>query len=481
MNLALDPATLRESLVTKVLPSRDRVVTHLNKERATDARNSLAKTVYGRMFDWLVRRVNKAMEGASRSSRNVIGVLDIFGFEIFELNSFEQLCINYCNEKLQQHFNTFVFKAEEKCYQSEGIDYAEVKFVDNQDVLDLIEKRPRGLLVMLDDEIKVPKGNDKSYLRKINKAHIDNKRFRHKTKHRSLHIKENEFGVQHYAGAVVYNTEGWLEKNKDQLLLNLRELLVSSKLAFISDVLFGNDKKSHQAGKLANLKQKSQSGQFRQQLDSLMTTLFQTQPQYIRCVKPNQLKVKEVFDAPICLQQLRYAGVFEAVKIRQQGFPFRWTHQVFYERYRHVGGPEHTGRVALDRDWRTLCGELLQVLSSNHEVLKQCKFGRTMVLYRATPHRKLEQLRERRRLWAARLLQRGTRGFFGRTFARETRQRRDAVRAAMASRQLEDLKAAVEEAEAHTFVVHDVKAARVFLDRLLLEKACREELAAMYV
>ena len=183
-NLQLDPEKLRTSLVTKVLPSRDRVVTNLTVERATDARNSLAKSVYGRMFDWLVKRVNRAMEGASRTSRNVIGVLDIFGFEIFELNSFEQLCINYCNEKLQQHFNTFVFKAEEKCYQSEGIDYAEVKFVDNQDVLDLIEKRPRGLLVMLDDEIKVPKGSDSGYLRKVNKAHIDNPRFRHKTKHR---------------------------------------------------------------------------------------------------------------------------------------------------------------------------------------------------------------------------------------------------------------------------------------------------------
>ena len=155
--------------------------------------------------------------------------------------------------------------------------------------------------------------------------------------------------MRHYAGVVVYDTVGWLEKNKDELLLNLRELLISSTLPFISDVLFENDKKGYLAGNLGNMKQKSQSGQFRQQLDSLMTTLFQTQPQYIRCVKPNQLKVKELFDAPICLQQLRYAGVFEAVKIRQQGFPFRWTHQVFYTRYRILGGPEHTGKVSLSR------------------------------------------------------------------------------------------------------------------------------------
>lgn len=147
----------------------------------------------------------------------------------------------------------------------------------------------------------------------------------------------------------MYDTVGWLEKNKDELLLNLRELLISSDLPFISDILFENDKKGYLAGNLGNMKQKSQSGQFRQQLDSLMTTLFQTQPQYIRCVKPNQLKVKELFDAPICLQQLRYAGVFEAVQIRQQGFPFRWTHEVFYTRYRILGGPAHTGKVSLSR------------------------------------------------------------------------------------------------------------------------------------
>ena len=479
MNLALDPNVLRQSLVTKVLPSRDRVVTNLNVERAVDARNSLAKTVYGRMFDWLVRRVNRAMEGASRTSSNIIGVLDIFGFEIFELNSFEQLCINFCNEKLQQHFNTFVFKAEEKCYQSEGIDYDEVKFVDNQDVLNLIEKRPKGLLVMLDDEIKVPKGSDKSFLRKVNKVHIDNPRYRHRTKHRHLKISETEFGVEHYAGAVVYDTQGWLEKNKDQLLLNLRELLVGAKMPFICDVLFESDKASFHAGTLAQVKQKSQSGQFRQQLDSLMTTLFQTQPQYIRCVKPNQLKVKELFDAPICLQQLRYAGVFEAVKIRQQGYPFRWTHQVFFQRYRCTGGPEFSGTIPRDQDWMSLCKQLLNTLQEDHPVLTQCKFGRTMVLYRATPHRKLERLRERRRSWACRLIQRCTRGLFGRQLARTTFAKREAVREAMRTRQLEALKVAVEAAERHSFVVHDVKAARVFLDRLLEEKECREKLALL--
>ena len=128
-----------------------------------------------------------------------------------------------------------------------------------------------------------------------------------------------------------------------------------------------------------------------------------------------------------------------------------------------------------------MCGDLLDVLKESHPVLEQCKFGRTMVLYRAEPHRKLESLRERRRIFAARVLQRCTRGFFGRKFARSTRRRRDAVRAAMASRQLEALKSAVEAAEAHRFVVHDVKAARVFLDRLLEEKECRERLAALYV
>ena len=289
-------------------------------------------------------------------------MLDIFGFEIFEVNSFEQLCINYCNEKLQQHFNAHVFKAEEDCYREQEITYDEVKFVDNQDVLDLIELKLSGLLPMLDDECKVPRGSDMAYLEKAAKAHGTNPRFKARVKG-----KENEFGVNHYAGTVHYDVRGFMEKNKDELLLNIKELLQSSTNNFIQ-VLFSDEFGASRNGPAATTggpsgaKDKvSQAFQFRSQLDKLMNTLNATAPHYIRCVKPNSVKKARIFEANICLQQLRYAGVFEAVKIRQQGFPFRWTYELFYKRYRCIGfAPPFRARIpAGGMDWKEATRRLI--------------------------------------------------------------------------------------------------------------------------
>jgi myosin heavy subunit len=257
-----------------------------------------------------------------------------------------------------------VFKAEEKCYKEQEITYDEVRFVDNQDVLDLVELRPNGLLPKLDDEVKVPKGSDMGYLDKIQKIHADNPRFKARVR-RGNESREFEFGINHYAGLVHYDVRNFMEKNKDELLLNLRELLQGSSNAFLQ-LLFNEEtnpsailaaKAAEAAGMSGPPLQRqgstaaggggggtggkgdklSQAHQFRTQLDALMKTLNATAPHYIRCIKPNASKKARMFEAPICLQQLRYAGVFEAVKIRQQGFPFRWSYEHFYKRYRCIG------------------------------------------------------------------------------------------------------------------------------------------------
>lgn len=477
--LGVPSAVLGEALVNKVIDTgSDRVSTPLTADKAVDARNSLARAVFGRMFDWLVRRVNDSMKHMLKRSANVIGVLDIFGFEIFKHNSFEQLCINFCNEKLQQHFNTFVFKQEEKCYISEGIDYAEVKFIDNQDVLDLVEKKPHGLLIMLDDEVRVPNGSDKSYLNKVMRAHAGTERFKGKTR-KDKGMLDSEFGVHHYAGLVVYDSAGFMEKNKDQLHLQLSEMCRASTCEFLPP-LFPADSTANGGGTRGRGSvRKSQGGQFREQLSQLMDTLNATAPHYIRCIKPNNQKVRNVYDAPLCLQQLRYAGVFEAVKIRQQGFPFRWTHDMFYKRYRCIARGRFLDHVPSDVSWRDLATDLLEELSTKWSELRQCKFGRTMVLYRAAPHRRLEAQRERIRKQEVRVLQRVYRGHRGRRIFRTVLAARDAVLAAMKSRVLDQLREAVENARALHFRLRVLDDAEPVLDRLQAEHDCREALNAL--
>ena len=309
----VDALRLQKSLEERIIETRsERVNSPVSAEGAVAVRNSMCKAVYGRMFDWLVQRVNEAMEGNLKSSENVIGVLDIFGFEIFEVNSFEQLCINYCNEKLQQHFNYHIFKAEEKCYKAEEIDYAEIRYVDNQDVLDLVEKKPEGLLPKLDDECKVPKGSDEGYLEKIKKNNKDNFRFKERPRIGRDSKGENEFGVNHYAGVVYYDVRGFCEKNKDELPLQVRELLQSAKLGFLADLFSeekreailakraaasegktgrdGPEKSKAEGPKRGGADKETQSAQFRGQLDALMKTLNTTEPHFVRCESHRSLR-----------------------------------------------------------------------------------------------------------------------------------------------------------------------------------------------
>ena len=493
------PAALQSALETKLIETKsERLKSPLSADKAADTRNALAKAVYQRQFDWLVARVNLSMVGTMRDSANIIGVLDIFGFEIFENNSFEQLCINYCNEKLQQHFNYHVFKAEERLYTAEGIDFDEVKFIDNQDVLDLVELKPNGLLPKLDDEVRVPKGSDHGFLDKIAKIHDANPRFKGRIR-RNNETKLDEFGIVHYAGLVYYNVLTFLEKNKDELALNLKELMSGSTSPYIR-LLF--DEEAIAAAAVAKGGEKStgnakvsQGGQFHAQLNSLMKTLNATAPHYIRCVKPNSVKKAHIFTADICLQQLRYAGVFEAVKIRQQGYPFRWPYDQFYKRYRCIGmDPSFKAPMSGGFDWkagvRRLLEDIVATASASHDGKKSesatvlsniniFKQGKTMVLYRADPNRIIEAYRDITRRTAAIIIQKVYRGAVTRKVTRLLFELRDRIRSAIKGRSLPVVDTALAEGRAASFQVFEMRALETLHGLLLEEKACRELLTSL--
>jgi len=404
------------------------------KKEAMDACDALAKSIYGRVFDWLVQRVNSAckIEG---SSDGFIGVLDIFGFEIFENNSFEQLCINFANEKLQQHFNQYTFKLEEKMYMSEKIKFDHIEFIDNQPILDLIEKRPNGLLVLLDEECVFPKATDLSFCQKIRQRHsqgITAEYFKPVLK------KDTDFDIIHYAGAVRYDGEGFLDKNRDILHEDLQNLMSTSGypvLAELFPAVIGDD-----AGRKSG--KSSLGGQFRNQLSDLMQKLNTTDPHYVRCVKPNSSKSPEEFNSVMSLEQLRYAGVFEAISIRQQGFPFRYDHEEFIRRFKCITLKEDGWIPLKSKKKVDMCKEIMAISKQDFSGIQ---IGRTRILYRSQEQRVLELLRNLSLERVSVKIQAFLRGCTARDFSKKLLQARPVLRDALDVRtDLEKVKAALD-------------------------------------
>jgi myosin heavy subunit len=348
----------------------------LKLNEASDTRHALGKFIYGNLFNWLVIKVNKAMNPPGGAVGRSVGCLDIFGFEIFKHNSFEQLCINFTNEMLQQHFNNQTFKLEEAIYRQEKISFKSVAFIDNVPMIELITKKPKGVLPLLDEELVVPKGSDKTYCEKLIKEQGSNKVFKRVMKN------PDHFIIKHYAGEVEYDTHGFLEKNRDTLTEDLLEAVKKSTNKLMNELFPPNQETDGKKSKKASL-----SKQFQQQLNNLMTTLNKTEPHYVRCVKPNQIKANRVsdpagsFDPMPCYEQLMFSGVFEAVSIRKQGFPFRLKHDVFAKRY---GVLHPSGSVSGDRSG---CQQIVEACKLNKENVQT---GTTLMLYRAEEHKSME-------------------------------------------------------------------------------------------
>mmetsp|Transcript_32364 Transcript_32364/g.73889 ORF Transcript_32364/g.73889 Transcript_32364/m.73889 type:complete len:1830 (+) Transcript_32364:281-5770(+) len=345
---------LAASLTSKVIFARgDMIHKGLDQGQAEKANEALIKSIYGAAFDFIAELINASInkgtgripssgsppKSARRQGSSVgvdeplnivppggasIGVLDIFGFETFEVNAFEQLCINYTNETLQQQFNRFVFKLEQQEYEREGILWKFIPFPDNQDVLDLIDKPPTGILQILDEQCIVDWGTDKKFSLSLYSTcdQISNR----------FHVSpaqrvSNKFAVEHYAGLVEYSTENWLEKNKDQLPAASAELLESSDFELIVRL------KKYVRYEGAKIAMKSLGRQFSDSLKVLRSRINETMPHYVRCLKPNDALLPDNFDPKNIVEQLRYCGVLEAVRVSRAGYPTRYPHDIFMTRY----------------------------------------------------------------------------------------------------------------------------------------------------
>ena len=340
----------------------------LDPVKARDQCDAFAKFIYGTLFDYIVFLVNNILF-RGRVGAN-IGVLDIFGFEVFKHNSFEQLCINYCNERLQTFFNECIFENEKKVYESEDIDTSNITFQDNIGCLHLIDKKATGILSILDEEGVVPRGSDQKFVSRLHSQFDENEKTKNPYYVRNRR-KPNDFGVKHFAGDVHYTSDGFLEKNKDSLSPVLIKLLEDSAVRTISAMVINQkeeapDEAATGGRKTQKTKEKmTLACKFKMDLDSLMTSLHATQPHFIRCVKPNDQQKPNLFTPPLALRQLKYAGLFEAIHIRKAGYAIRMTHENFIMRYKHCCKCSVSYKKREGDDMKALCQQMMEEVASD--------------------------------------------------------------------------------------------------------------------
>ncbi|NXN08843.1 MYO6 protein, partial [Indicator maculatus] len=391
--LGLDGEDLRGSLTTRVMlttagGAKGTVIkVPLKVEQANNARDALAKTVYSHLFDHVVNRVNQCFP--FKSSSFFIGVLDIAGFEYFEHNSFEQFCINYCNEKLQQFFNERILKEEQELYQREGLGVNEVRYVDNQDCIDLIEAKFVGVLDILDEENRLPQPSDQHFTSVVHQKHKDHFRLSipRKSKlavHRNIRDDEG-FIIRHFAGAVCYETRQFVEKNNDALHMSLESLICESKDKFVRQLFEANTNNNRdpkqKAGKLSFI---SVGNKFKTQLNLLLEKLHSTGSSFIRCIKPNLKMTNHHFEGGQILSQLQCSGMVSVLDLMQGGFPSRASFHELYNMYKKYL-PDKLARL----DPRLFCKALFKALGLNEN---DYKFGLTKVFFRPGKFAEFDQI-----------------------------------------------------------------------------------------
>uniref|UniRef100_A0A8D3CG60 Myosin-10 n=1 Tax=Scophthalmus maximus TaxID=52904 RepID=A0A8D3CG60_SCOMX len=400
----------RAILTPRIKVGRDYVQKAQTKEQADFAVEALAKATYERLFRWLVHRINKALDRTKRQGASFIGILDIAGFEIFELNSFEQLCINYTNEKLQQLFNHTMFILEQEEYQREGIEWSFIDFgLDLQPCIDLIERpnNPPGILALLDEECWFPKATDKTFVDKVLQEQGTHTKFQ---KPRQLKDKA-DFCIIHYAGKVDYKADEWLMKNMDPLNDNVATLLHQSTDKFVAE-LWKDDIQTFQRAsfydnvsgldeapvdRIVGLDQvagmnetafgaayKTKKGMFR----TLMATLRNTNPNFVRCIIPNHEKRAGKLDPHLVLDQLRCNGVLEGIRICRQGFPNRIIFQEFRQRY-EILTPNAIPKGFMDG--KQACERMIKALELDGNLFR---IGQSKIFFRAGVLAHLEEERD---------------------------------------------------------------------------------------
>ncbi|XP_059488252.1 unconventional myosin-XV isoform X3 [Neocloeon triangulifer] len=405
--LQLNVDGIKRSLTMKITEARnERLFTPLSIDQALDARDAFAKALYSTLFSWLVARINQIV--CKGGKRTAISILDIFGFEDFKENSFEQLCINYANENLQFYFNKHIFKLEQQEYAKEKIEWQTITYTDNLPVIHLVAKKPVGILHLLDDESNFPKATDISFLEKCHYNHALNELYSRPR------MSSMEFGVRHYAGQVWYNVEGFLDKNRDTLRQDVVDLLIGSKIPMVSKMFQSlrnyqeTTKTLNKAnGRFVTMKPRTPTvaARFHDSLQQLLDSMSKCNPWFVRCIKPNNEKAAMKFDMPTVLEQLRYTGMLETIRIRKTGYPVRLKFGQFVERYRYLLSPS---ALPKGTPLREVCRVILDREPENYQL------GTHRVFLRETLERRLEEERARVLGTAVMKIQKNVRAYLAR-------------------------------------------------------------------
>uniref|UniRef100_A0A673G6R5 Myosin-7 n=1 Tax=Sinocyclocheilus rhinocerous TaxID=307959 RepID=A0A673G6R5_9TELE len=395
-----------------------------NVQQVNYAVGALSKAVYEKMFLWMVMRINQSLE-TKQPRQYFIGVLDIAGFEIFEFNTFEQLCINFTNEKLQQFFNHHMFVLEQEEYKKEGIEWVFIDFgMDLQACIDLIEK-PMGIMSILEEECMFPKASDATFKAKLYDNHLG--KSSNFQKPRLVKGKpEAHFALVHYAGIVDYNINNWLVKNKDPLNETVVGLYQKSSLKLLS-YLFANYASTDSGVGKKEKKKKGSSFQtvsalHRENLNKLMTNLRSTHPHFVRCIIPNETKTPGAMENPLVMHQLRCNGVLEGIRICRKGFPNRILYGDFKQRYRILNPAAIPEGQFIDS--KKGAEKLLGSLEIDHQ---QYRFGHTKVFFKAGLLGQLEEMRDERLSKIITGIQARSRGLLSRVEYQKMVERRDAL------------------------------------------------------
>ncbi|XP_049524306.1 myosin heavy chain, muscle-like isoform X4 [Dermacentor silvarum] len=394
--LGLNAADLYKNLLKPRIKVGTEFVTQgRNITQVTASVGALAKAIFDRLFKWLVKRVNETLD-TKQKRQHFIGVLDIAGFEIFDFNSFEQLCINFTNEKLQQFFNHHMFVLEQEEYKREGIEWEFIDFgLDLQACIELIEK-PMGVLSILEEESMFPKASDKTFEEKLKTNHLGKSPNFIKPKPPKPGQAEAHFAIVHYAGTVPYNLSGWLEKNKDPLNDCVVDQFKKGSNALLQAIfedhpgLGAAEDKGGKGGRKKGSGFQTVSGLYREQLNKLMATLNSTSPHFVRCIIPNETKSPGVIDSHLVMHQLTCNGVLEGIRICRKGFPNRMIYPDFKQRYTILAASAVPKGFV---DAKNVSEKVIEAIQLD---ANDFRFGHSKIFFRAGVLGRLEELRDER-------------------------------------------------------------------------------------
>ncbi|XP_015035926.2 myosin heavy chain, muscle isoform X31 [Drosophila pseudoobscura] len=422
-----DPAELYKNLLKPRIKVGNEFVTQgRNVQQVSNSIGALCKGVFDRLFKWLVKKCNETLD-TKQKRQHFIGVLDIAGFEIFDYNGFEQLCINFTNEKLQQFFNHHMFVLEQEEYQREGIEWTFIDFgMDLQMCIDLIEK-PMGILSILEEESMFPKATDQTFSEKLTNTHLGKSAPFQKPKPPKPGQQAAHFAIGHYAGCVSYNITGWLEKNKDPLNDTVVDQFKKSQNKLLIEI-FADHPGQSGGGEQAKGGRGKKGGGFatvssayKEQLNSLMAILRSTQPHFVRCIIPNEMKQPGLVDAHLVMHQLTCNGVLEGIRICRKGFPNRMVYPDFKMRYK-IMCPKQLQGVEKDKKAADIIIKFIDLPED------QYRLGNTKVFFRAGVLGQMEEFRDERLGKIMSWMQAWARGYLSRKGFKKLQEQRVALK-----------------------------------------------------